>query len=106
MAEFEFFLEGQVVVGVGGGDGPTFGFFHEFSGDERSLTGLKDALFGVAMTVAVADLISPVRMLRVSARAQLFLLLNLDDWIKEGLLLRLLLPTDDSFVQIGVRLVV
>lgn len=60
----------------------------------------------MSMPDAIADIIAPVRVLGVCAWTQLLLLLNLDDRVEIGRLLRLLLPADDASVKVGVRPVV
>ena len=80
MTELGFVGFGHV-IGTGRWDGSFLCDSHKLSRDQRTIPRLKDSFLQVAMTVTIAQFISPVAVLGVSSGAKLLFLFLFYDGI-------------------------
>lgn len=69
--------------------------------EQRTVTGLENALFRMAIKIAVTRRFSPVFVRRVLLRAK-FDFFSSDKWVQEACLLWHLLPEDDALLEVGI----
>ena len=105
MAEQCLFLD-LGIVGTRWRNITNFSLLHELYGYEWALSWLELALSWVSMACSTFQIVSPVLMFLVGARAQLLFLFDCDDWVQEACLRRHFLPQHDVFLKLSVGRVI